>query len=47
MMLGNIEGLRKNSILPFKDIERIKKTLIECGKAADAVQDGETVGTTA
>ena len=47
MMPGSIEGLRQNSISPIKDIERIKKTLIECGKAADAVQDGEPVGTTA
>ncbi len=37
------EQLRQNSISPIKDIERIKKVFIDCGKAADAVQDSETV----
>ena len=41
------EQLRQNSISPIKDIERIKKAFIDCGKAADAVQDSETVDASA
>ena len=41
------EQLRQNSISPIKDIGRIKKQFIDCGKAADAVQDTEAVGASA
>jgi len=45
-MLGNIEQLRQNDISQIADIDRIKQTMIDCGKAADAVQDDKPVGTT-
>ena len=39
-----LEQLRLNDVSPIEDIERIKKTLIECGKAADKVESKEIAG---
>ena len=43
---GYVEQLLQNANSTSEDIERIKKAIIDCGKAADAVKNAKPVGAT-